>query len=221
MVIDFLWSFWFGVLLLKPSCWKSWIAELNVIRILRFLWEEDMICNGNVIGRSFKEFLFLCLHFLDCLVSLFDILYFVFSFAYASRHTFKASSRVLLVFNHFSFELDHSWSSSSWNSLHFTQKIFTISSIWILRFTVASRSVFGLTNFAVICYPWWFCLSFVLFLLVLDFIVIIMRILRCFSVLQLSFRAEGCVFLITFNGCTVTLVDGTDKPGEQFGLLVE
>jgi hypothetical protein len=86
---------------------------------------------------------------------------------------------------------------------------------------VSRWAIFGLTRFAVFCYSGSFCLSFVLFLLVLDFIVIIMRILRCFSVLQLSFRAKGCVLLVAFNGCMDTLVDGADKPGEQFGLLVE
>lgn len=214
MVIDLLWSFRFGVLFLKPSCWKSWIAKLNVIGVLRFLWEEDMISNGDMIGRSFKEFLFFCLHFLDCLVSLFGILYFAFSFTDSSIHTFKAGSWVMLVFNHFSFELNHSRGSRSWDSLHFTEKILTISSIWILCFTVAGCSILVLTRFAVILYSWGFCLSFVLFLLVLDFIVIIMRILRCFSVLQLSFRAEGGIFLMAFNRCIDTLVDGTDKPGE-------
>jgi hypothetical protein len=79
---------------------------------------------------------------------------------------------------------------------------------------VSRWAIFGLTRFAVFCYSGSFCLSFVLFLLVLDFIVIIMRILRCFSVLQLSFRAEGGIFLMAFNWCIDTLVDGTDKPGE-------
>ena len=105
-----------------------------------------------MIGRPLEEFLLLCLHFLDCLVSLFDILYFVLSFPQSTRHALKACSRVLLVFNHLPFELDHSRSSISRDSLHFTEEIFIIGSIWILGLTVAGSSLFGLTRFAVICY---------------------------------------------------------------------